>query len=154
MHFDWNCTEPKLLSVHPVITTLSRTWSNHKNAHALMHIIMIVYNYVICSVTMHVRIYAWSAVLLHVHKESKPRSIIDSLPWLVMSQSSYKNYCYSYTKKPSLSLLSIMSWSKSKVGCSGQQMHIMHVCILCLIINIVTHKESTSQEASLIVYHD
>ena len=42
--------------------------SNHKNAHALIHIIMIVYNYVICSVTMHVCIYAGSAVLLQAKK--------------------------------------------------------------------------------------
>ena len=53
-------------------------------------------------------------IFYYTPRKYKPRSI-DSLPRSVMTQSSYKNYCYSYTleKKPSLPPSSIVSWSRS-----------------------------------------
>ena len=79
----------------------------------------------------------------YTQRKYKPRSIIDSLPWSVMSESSYRFelslllHTSLLEKKPSLSLLSIMSWSKSKEGpllavIQLRQFTCVHVCTIAL----------------------
>ena len=48
--------------------------SNHKNAHNC--VLMMKCNYVVCSVTMHVCVYAWSAVLLHIKKVKSQEEVL------------------------------------------------------------------------------
>ena len=52
------------------------------------------HNYVIC---MHAYVYMFDQQFCYTQRKYKPRSIVDSLLWSVMSQSSYKNYRYTYT---------------------------------------------------------
>ena len=63
--------------------------SSHKNAQCDCTLLRNMHRDP-CGVVLHV--YAWSGVLLH-----KPRSVVGSLLWPMMSQSSYKNYHKSYT---------------------------------------------------------
>ena len=52
------------------------------------------HNYVIC---MRAYIYMLDQQFCYTQRKYKPRSVVNSLPWSVMTQSSYKNYRYSYT---------------------------------------------------------